>query len=121
MTCLMDIDECRRMMAEGLPDEVKTFDLHDLLFFLTKLDVEIPESNIAYRGTRTSSFSMMNAQMNFVDDSKRLQRIAKGGREYENPELIVARMRSSCIRVMVSAIEGMAYAERFLDDPGRDE
>lgn len=117
MTSALTASEYRRMM-DSPPRDSEIFDVSDLLYFLYNLNVHPPAEEIAYRGTRTSSFGMMNAQMNFGDDSKRLQRIAKGGTDPETAEKIVERMRSSCVRNIVSAIEGLAYAEKFLEDGG---
>ncbi len=104
------------MMVEDPPKDSDIFDVDELLYFLYNLDVHPPIDEIAYWGTRTASFAMMNAQMNFGDDSKRLQRIAKGGTDPEGPERIVERMRYSCIRNIVSAIEGLAFAKKFLEE-----
>lgn len=115
MTSALTASEYERM-TDCPPRDSEIFDVNELLRFLYGLNVHPPAEEIAYRGTRTSSFGMMNAQMNFCDDSKRLQRIAKGGTDPETPEKIVERMRSSCIRNMVSAIEGLVFAEKFLED-----
>lgn len=115
MTSALTISEYKRMMDDP-PRDSEIFDVSELLHFLYNLNVHTSAEEIAYWGTRTASFAMMNSQMNFGDDSKRLQRIAKGGTDPESPEKIVERMRSSCIRNIISAIEGLAFAEKFLQD-----
>ncbi|MEA4977756.1 MAG: hypothetical protein VB016_04315 [Methanomassiliicoccaceae archaeon] len=92
------------------------FEADELMRIIESTEKRVPENNIAYCATRTASTGLMNCQMNFADDSKRLQRIANGHGENEDVDLIVERMHRTMHALIVCAVEGVAYAEKFREE-----